>query len=60
MPETKYCGTNELNPIELEELFSEDDRHREYHGIYHRTDKIMYFGGKPYVELKRNHHPKSD
>ena len=59
IPATDYCGTNELKPIELDKLFADDDRHREYHGLYHRSNKIMYFDGKPYLELELHPHPES-
>ena len=53
MPETNYCGTNELKPIDLEMLIADDKK--DYHHLYIKSDKVLYFDGKPYFEL--DHYP---
>ena len=53
MPQTDYCGTNDLEPINLEKLFA--DEKKDYHHLYIKSDEVIYFDGKPYFEL--DHYP---
>ena len=53
MPQADYCGTNELEPVNLEMLFADDKN--DYHRLYIKSDKVMYLDGKPYFEL--DYHP---
>ena len=57
MPQTDYCGTNELEPVNLEMLFA-DDKDDDYYRLYLKSDKVMYLDGKPYFEL--DHYPMSE